>query len=331
MKVIVTGGAGFIGSELVRQAVKKGLSVSVVDSLTYAGDILRLEEVKDKITFYRTDICNKDALHAIFKEETPEIVIHLAAESHVDRSILEPRAFLWTNVMGTLNLLELSKEIKVKKFINVSTDEIYGELGEEGYFTEESPLRPNSPYSASKASQDMLGKVYWRTYSLPVITVRPSNNYGPWQYPEKFIPVIIVKALNNEKIPVYGDGRNVREWLYVEDCAEAILMIADRGNPGEVYNIGSNEEKRNIDVVREVLRIMNKSEDLIEFVKDRPGHDFRYSMSIEKIKKEIGWSPKTGFRDGIARTVRWYIENIKWLEDKIKTLKEYWQKVYRVL
>lgn len=329
MKLLITGGAGFIGSEVVRQAAKKGLSVSVVDSLTYAGDLIRLEEVKDKITFYRTDISSKEALHNIFEKETPEIVIHLAAESHVDRSIIEPQAFLQTNVMGTFNLLELSKECKVKRFINVSTDEVYGELGEEGNFTEESPLRPNSPYSVSKASQDMLGRAYWRTYGLPVITVRPSNNYGPWQYPEKLIPVVILKALSNEKIPVYGDGRNVREWLYVEDCAEAILMIADKGKPGDIYNIGSNEEKRNIDVVKEILRIINKPEDLIEFVKDRPGHDFRYSMNTEKIKKEIGWSPKTVFKDGIERTVRWYRANIKWLEDKIKTLREYWARVYK--
>lgn len=329
MKLLVTGGAGFIGSEVVRQAVKKGLSVSVVDKLTYAGDPLRLEEVKDRITFYRTDICNKEALHNIFKKESPETVIHLAAESHVDRSILEPQAFLQTNVMGTFNLLELSKEFNVKRFINVSTDEVYGELGEEGYFTEESPLRPNSPYSVSKASQDMLGRAYWRTYGLPVITVRPSNNYGPWQYPEKLIPVVIAKALNNERIPVYGDGRNVREWLYVADCVEAILMIAESGRPGDIYNIGSNEERRNIDVVKEILRILRKTEDLIEFVKDRPGHDFRYSVNTEKIKKEIGWSPKTGFREGIERTVRWYVENLKWLEDKIKTLREYWQKVYK--
>ncbi len=329
MKLLITGGAGFIGSEVVRKAVKGGLSVTVVDNLSYAGDLERIKEVKEKIIFYRVDISDRDALNNVFKKETPEMVIHLAAESHVDRSIINPQAFLNTNVMGTFNLLELSKEFNVKRFINVSTDEVYGELGEEGYFTEESPLRPNSPYSVSKASQDMLGRAYWRTYGLPVITVRPSNNYGPWQYPEKLIPVVIAKALNNEGIPVYGDGRNVREWLYVADCAEAILMIADKGKPGEIYNIGSNEEKRNIDVVREILKIINKSEDLIEFVKDRQGHDFRYSMNTEKIKKEIGWSPKTGFNEGIERTVKWYITNIKWLEDKIKTLREYWARVYK--
>ncbi|MFN3739748.1 MAG: dTDP-glucose 4,6-dehydratase [Thermodesulfovibrionales bacterium] len=329
MKLLITGGAGFIGSEVVRRAIKEGFSVTVVDNLSYAGDLERIKGVKEKIIFYQVDISDKEALYNVFKKETPEIVIHLAAESHVDRSIIEPQAFLHTNVMGTFNLLELSKESKIKKFINVSTDEVYGELGDEGYFNEESPLKPNSPYSASKASQDMLGRAYWRTYGLPVITVRPSNNYGPWQYPEKLIPVVIAKALNNEKIPIYGDGRNVREWLYVEDCEEAILMITDKGKPGEIYNIGSNEEKRNIDVVREILRIINKPEELIEFVKDRPGHDFRYSMSIEKIKKEIGWSPKTRFKEGIEETVRWYIANIKWLDNKIKALRQYWQMVYK--
>lgn len=329
MKLLITGGAGFIGSEVVRRAVRDGFSVTVVDNLSYAGDLERLKEIKEKIIFYSVDISQKEALHDIFKKETPEIVIHLAAESHVDRSIIEPQAFLHTNVMGTFNLLELSKEFNVKRFINVSTDEVYGELGESGYFTEDSPLRPNSPYSVSKASQDMLGRAYWRTYGLAVITVRPSNNYGPWQYPEKLIPVVIAKALNNEKIPVYGDGKNVREWLYVEDCAEAILIIADKGKPGEIYNIGSNEEKRNIDVVREILRIIKKSEDLIEFVKDRPGHDFRYSMSIEKIKKEIGWSPKTDFKDGLKKTVNWYMEQRQWLEEKVRSLRDYWARVYK--
>lgn len=329
MKVLVTGGAGFIGSEVVRQAAARGLSVAVIDNLSYAGDLERLKEVMEKVKFYRTDISDKKALEDIFRKEGPETVIHLAAESHVDRSILEPQAFLQTNVMGTFNLLELSREFRVKRFINVSTDEVYGELGEEGSFTEESPLRPSSPYSASKASQDMLGRAYWRTYGLSVITVRPSNNYGPWQYPEKLIPMVIVKALNNEKIPIYGDGRNVREWLYVEDCAGGILRVLEAGKPGEVYNIGTGEEKRNIEVVKEILRLLNRSEELIEFVKDRPGHDFRYSMNTEKIRKELGWSPETGFKEGIEKTVRWYVENVRWLEGKVRSLREYWDRVYK--
>lgn len=328
MKLLITGGAGFIGSEFTRQAVKRGYDTLVVDSLTYAGDMKRLGAVKEKIRFYKIDITDRKGLENVLKKERPEVVIHFAAESHVDRSILNPKAFLETNIMGTFNLLELAKDYSIKRFINVSTDEVYGDLGETGYFTEDSPLRPNSPYSASKASQDMLGRSYWRTYKLPVITVRPSNNYGPWQYPEKFLPVIIMKAIKEEKIPVYGDGRNVREWLYVEDCADAIFGVLERGRPGEVYNIGSGEERRNIDVVREVLRLLGKKEELIEFVKDRPGHDFRYSMKINKIINEIGWRPKTDFNEGLEKTVRWYLENQTWLEEKTEGLKEYWQKVY---
>jgi len=328
MRLLITGGAGFIGSEFTRQAVRKGYETLVVDSLTYAGDMKRLSAVKEKIRFYKVDITDRKGLEEVFKKEGPEVVIHFAAESHVDRSILNPRAFLETNIVGTFNLLELARDYSIKRFINISTDEVYGDLGETGSFTEDSPLRPNSPYSASKASQDMLGRSYWRTYKLPVITVRPSNNYGPWQYPEKFLPVIIMKALKEERIPVYGDGRNVREWLYVEDCADAIFSILERGRPGEVYNIGSGEERRNIDVVREVLRLLGKKEELIEFVKDRPGHDFRYSMRIDKIINEIGWRPKTGFNEGLKNTVKWYLDNRKWLEEKAEGLKEYWQKVY---
>jgi dTDP-glucose 4,6-dehydratase len=328
MKLLITGGAGFIGSEFTRQAVRKGHETLVVDNLTYAGDMKRLSAVKEKIRFYKVDITDRKGLEEVFKKERPEVVIHFAAESHVDRSILNPRAFLETNIVGTFNLLELARDYSIKRFINISTDEVYGDLGETGSFTEDSPLRPNSPYSASKASQDMLGRSYWRTYKLPVITVRPSNNYGPWQYPEKFLPVIIMKALKEERIPVYGDGRNVREWLYVEDCADAIFSVLERGRPGEVYNIGSGEERRNIDVVREVLRLLGKKEELIEFVKDRPGHDFRYSMRIDKIINEIGWRPKTGFNEGLKNTVRWYLDNRTWLEEKAEGLKEYWQKVY---
>lgn len=330
MKILITGGAGFIGSELTRQAVENGYRVVVVDNLSYAGDIERLKEVSDKIRFYRVDICDLEGLREVFEQENPDWVIHAAAESHVDRSILAPHAFIQTNIIGTFNLLEISKEAGIKKFLNISTDEVYGELKEDGQFTEDSPLRPNSPYSVSKASQDMLGRAYWRTYGLPVITVRPSNNYGPWQYPEKLIPVVIAKALNNEKIPVYGDGKNVREWLYVEDCAQAILKVIEEGKPGEVYNIGSNNEKKNIEVVKEILRILQRPEDLIEFVKDRPGHDFRYSLNTEKIKNELGWSPKTGFDEGLEKTVRWYLHHRTWLEEKTKTLRDYWERVYKI-
>ncbi len=329
MKVLVTGGAGFIGSEFVRKAVRLGYEVSVVDALTYAGDLERLREVEGRYRFYKVDISDRDALEEVFVKEKPQVVVHFAAESHVDRSILYPQAFVKTNVEGTLNLLDLSRVYSVERFINVSTDEVYGELGEEGRFNEDSPLKPNSPYSVSKAAQDMLGRAYFRTYGLPVITVRPSNNYGPWQYPEKLIPVVIYKALKDSPIPVYGTGNNVREWLYVSDCAEAILMVMEKGVPGEVYNIASGIEKRNIEVVRLILDLLGKSYDLIEFVQDRPGHDYRYAMSADKIEKELGWRAKTNFEEGLKLTVEWYLENRDWLERKVESLRDFWQKVYK--
>ena len=330
MKLLVTGGAGFIGSEFVREGVKRGYDIVVVDKITYAGDLERLKEVEENTTFYKADITNKEFIEHIFKTEKPKVVIHFAAESHVDRSILDASPFIKTNVEGTQVLLDVAKDIGVDKFINIATDEVYGELGQEGTFKEDSPLVPNSPYSSSKAAADMLGRAYYKTYKLPVITVRPSNNYGPWQYPEKLIPVVILKALNNEKIPVYGTGQNVREWLYVSDCTEAIFEMMEKGKIGEIYNVGSNQERRNIDVVKNILKILNKKEDLIEFVKDRPGHDFRYSLDTTKIKNELGWEAKTTFEEGIENTVKWYIENMAWVEKKLKYLKEYWDKVYSV-
>ncbi len=326
-KILVTGGAGFIGSFFVRKAIYTGYQVVVVDALTYAGDLERLKDVEGKYTFYRTDIRDFESLEEVFKKEEPQVIVHFAAETHVDRSILDPSAFLRTNVEGTYNLLELSKRFKVELFVNIITDEVYGEI-KEGKFTEESCLKPNSPYSASKAAQDMLGRAYYRTYGLPVITVRPSNNYGPWQYPEKLIPVVIVKALRNEPVPVYGDGSNVREWLYVEDCAEAVMLIMEKGKIGEIYNVGSGIEKRNIEVVKAILKLLGKPESLIRFVKDRPGHDYRYSVSTDKIEKELGWKAKTSFEEGLEKTVRWYVENFKWVERKLSELEEYWRKVY---
>ncbi|MDI1471630.1 MAG: dTDP-glucose 4,6-dehydratase [Thermodesulfovibrio sp.] len=329
MKLLVTGGAGFIGSEFVRQAVKKGYDVAVVDILTYAGDLERLREVIDKITFYKVDIRNYSELQQVFEREKPECVIHFAAESHVDRSLLQPKAFIQTNIEGTLNLLELSKNFKIKRFINISTDEVYGELGDTGKFTEESPLKPNSPYSVSKAAQDMLGRAYFRSYGLPVITVRPSNNYGPWQYPEKLIPLVIAKALKDEPIPIYGTGQNVREWFYVSDCVEAILVILEKGKPGEVYNISSETEKRNIEVVKAILKLLGKPECLIEFVVDRPGHDYRYALDSSKIKRALGWSTKVDFETGLSLTVEWYFNHMDWLEKKVEELRDFWLKVYK--
>ncbi len=319
-QVLITGGAGFIGSEFVRKAVSKGYQIVVIDNLSYAGDMERLKEVAGSIKFYKTDITDREAVKGIFESVTPDAVVHWAAESHVDRSILDASPFLDTNIRGTQVLLDLSREFGIKKFINVSTDEVYGDLGESGQFFETTPLNPSSPYSVSKASADMLGRAYHRTYGLPVITVRPSNNYGPWQYPEKLIPVVVLKALRDERIPVYGKGENIREWLYVSDCTEAVFELLQKGNAGDIYNIGSGEEKRNIDVVKAILAILGKSEDLIEFVKDRPGHDFRYSLNATNINNELGWKTKVRFDKGIETTVKWYVDNIEWAKKKVSTM-----------
>lgn len=329
MRFLVTGGAGFIGSEFVRQGVKRGYEVAVVDKLTYAGDLARLAEVWDRIRFYKADITNREFIEYIFEKEKPQIVVHWAGETHVDRSILDPTPFIETNIKGTQILLDVSKDKGIELFINVATDEIYGELGEDGQFYEDTPLNPSSPYSVTKAAADMLGRAYHRTYGLPVITVRPSNNYGPWQYPEKLIPVIILKAIKNEPIPLYGTGQNIREWLYVSDCAEAVFEIIEKGKPGQIYNIGSGEEKKNIEVAKAILSLLDKPESLITFVKDRPGHDFRYSLNTQKIEREIGWKPKVKFEEGLEKTVKWYLENMDWVEKKVKQLKDLWEKVYK--
>jgi dTDP-glucose 4,6-dehydratase len=315
-KLLVTGGAGFIGSEFVRQGAGKGYRIVVVDKLSYAGDLKRLKENKKEITFYRKDITDKDSLEHIFKTEKPDTVAHFAAESHVDRSILDASPFLDTNIKGTQVLLDIAMRYDIEKFINISTDEVYGELKGNGQFYETTPLNPNSPYSVSKAAADMLGRAYHRTYGIPVITIRPSNNYGPWQYPEKLIPVVILKASRNEKVPVYGKGQNIREWLFVSDCVDAVFEILEKGKIGEIYNIGSGEERRNIDVVKPVLKLLGKPEDLIEFTRDRLGHDFRYSLNSNKIFKQIGWKSKIHFAEGIKKTVKWYVDNMKWTKSK---------------
>lgn len=328
IKILVTGGAGFIGSEFVYQAVNEGYKIIVVDKLTYAGDMERLRDVNGKFEFYKTDICNVKKIREIFKQHKPDVVVHFAAETHVDRSILGSTQFIKTNIMGTQNLLDAARETDVKRFIHISTDEVYGEI-EKGQFHETSPFNPSSPYSASKAAGDLLVKSYVRTFDFPGIIVRPSNNYGPWQYPEKFIPVIIYKALNNEKIPVYGKGLNVREWLYVSDCANAILTVMENGKIGEAYNVGSGFEKRNIDVAKAVLDVLKKPHSIIEFVKDRPGHDYRYSLDFSKIQKELNWNPAVKFEEGITETVNRYKKDFDWLENKVKYLRNYWKRVYR--
>ncbi len=308
MKVLVTGGAGFIGSEFVRQGVKKGYRIVVVDKLTYAGDLKRLCEVRGRYMFYKADICDKKKMEAIFRKERPAVIAHFAAESHVDRSIEDASPFMDTNVKGTQVMLDCCRKFGIKRFLHVSTDEVYGEISR-GSFTESSAFNPNSPYSVTKAAADMLVRAYWRTYGVPAVIVRPSNNYGPWQFPEKLIPVAIHRVRAGKKIPVYARGHNVREWLYVSDCAQAIWLVLAKGRIGESYNIGSGQEYRNIDTARMILEIMGKPDNMIEFVKDRPGHDIRYSLNTAKIRRELGWKAGTRFSEGLKKTIDWYLKH----------------------
>ena len=322
-KVLVTGGAGFIGSAFVRLALKRGYKIVVADKLTYAGDLKRLEEVKGEYKFYRVDICRHLAIDSIFRKERPSCVVNFSAETHVDRSIIESGPFIETNIKGTKILLDLSRKYNITRVLHISTDEVYGEI-KKGSFSEESPLRPNSPYAASKAAADLLINAYVRTYRFPAIIIRPSNNYGPWQYPEKFIPLAILQVLKNGKIPVYGKGKNVREWLYVDDCAQAILEILEKGKIGEVYNIGSNQERENIGVALALIKAMGVSTKLIAFVKDRPGHDIRYRLNCRKVREEIGWLPRINFNAGLKRTIYWYIKHKDWLFNKRSNIKYSW-------
>lgn len=326
-KILVTGGAGFIGSEFVRQGVGKGYQIIVVDKLTYAGDLARLKEVWGKFRFYKTDICRKEKLEAIFKKERPSLVVHFAAETHVDRSIHDATPFIETNVKGTQVLLDLSRKYGIDKFLQLSTDEVYGEI-RRGQFLETSPLAPNSPYAASKAAADLLIKSYIRTYDFCAIIVRPCNNYGPWQYPEKLVPVVILKSLKNQKVPVYAKGQNVREWLHVSDCIKAIFLILKKGKRGGTYNIGSGQERKNTDTVKCLLRYLRKSQSLIHYVKDRPGHDYRYSLCCSKTRA-LGWRPAVDFKKGMAEAASWNKQHLAWLESKLKYLAAYWKKVYK--
>jgi len=325
-KILVTGGAGFIGSEFVRQAVKKGQKVIVIDKLTYAGDLKRLQVVKDKCPFRKVDICQKLKLDAVIKKERPHTIVHFAAETHVDRSIQDAKPFIQTNITGTQNLIDCARKYKVKKFLHISTDEIYGE-SQRGRFLESSAIKPNNPYSATKAAAELLVHAAIKTHRFPAIIVRPANNYGPWQYPEKLIPVIILKALKNKKVPVYGKGKQIREWLHVQDCANGIHVILKKGKIGEAYNIGTYFERENLRTVKTILKLLNKPASLIQFVCDRPGHDFRYSVNWAKLKK-LGWKPKITFAIGIKQTIAWYLKNLKWLETKLNLLEVYWKKVY---
>ncbi len=320
MKILVTGGAGFIGSCFIRHVLKKHNDYEIInlDKLTYAGNIENLDDIKNdpRYSFIQGDICDKKLVFDITKRV--EAVVNFAAESHVDRSIEGPEIFIETNVKGTLNLLQASLKNKVQRYLQVSTDEVYGTLGKTGYFYETTPLAPNSPYSASKASADMLVRAYFETYKMPVLTTRCSNNYGPYQYPEKLIPFFITRLLNGEKVPVYGDGLNVRDWLYVYDHCEAIDTVLNKGREGEIYNVGGHNEKTNLEITRLILEAMGKDESSIEHVKDRLGHDRRYAISNDKIQSELGWSPSVKFEDGIKMTIEWYLNNQDWINNILK-------------
>jgi len=331
MRVIVTGGAGFIGSALVRHLVlERGYEVLNVDALTYAGNLASLTVVggKPNYRFLHANICDRAAVERAVAEFRPHRIMHLAAESHVDRSITGAADFIETNVIGTFTLLESARAYwsgldsaakEAFRFLHVSTDEVYGSLGDDGLFTEETPYDPSSPYSASKASSDHLAKAWQRTYGLPVVVSNCSNNYGPYHFPEKLIPLTILNALAGERLPVYGKGENVRDWLYVEDHARALDLIAERGRAGETYNVGGRNERRNIDVVRSICGVLDElapanrpREELIEFVTDRPGHDVRYAIDASKLESELGWRARENFDTGIAKTVQWYLDNDWW-------------------
>lgn len=316
MKILVTGGAGFIGSCFIRYMLNKYPDYKIInlDALTYAGNIENLNDIKNNpnYTFIHGNICDKNTVREIIKDI--DCLVNFAAESHVDRSITGPEIFIETNIKGTLNLLQASKEAKISRFIQISTDEVYGTLGKDGYFYETTPLSPNSPYSASKAGADLLVRSFFETYKLPVFITRCSNNYGPYQYPEKLIPFFISKLLKNEKVPLYGDGGNVRDWLYVYDHCSAVDTVIHNGKIGEVYNIGGNNEKTNLEITKLILKAMGKDETYIEYVTDRLGHDRRYAICNKKICTELNWKPSVTFEQGIITTINWYLQNQEWIK-----------------
>jgi len=334
MKLLITGGAGFIGSALVRHLIENTDHIVInVDKLTYAGNLESLTEVEnhERYSFHQLDILDRDGIDALLASEQPDAIMHLAAESHVDRSIDGPADFIETNIVGTYTLLEAARKYWKEsgkesfRFHHISTDEVYGDLGPEGLFTETTPYAPSSPYSSSKASSDHLVRAWHRTYGLPVVITNCSNNYGPYQFPEKLIPVILLNALAGKSLPVYGDGSQIRDWLFVDDHARALMEVVVKGDLGETYNIGGHNEKKNIDVVHTICSILDevrpekpngisKYSDLITFVKDRPGHDVRYAIDATKIKNDLGWTPEETFDTGIRKTVLWYLENMEWVE-----------------
>ncbi|MGE7605384.1 dTDP-glucose 4,6-dehydratase [Peribacillus frigoritolerans] len=333
-KVLVTGGAGFIGGNFVQYFVNKYPDYDIynLDLLTYAGDLTKHRDIEENNNYFfiKADIADRAEINALFEREKFDYVVHFAAESHVDRSISEPGIFVKTNVLGTQILLEAAKQINITKFVHVSTDEVYGELDFDltTFFTEETPLQPNSPYSASKASSDLLVRAYHETFGLPVNITRCSNNYGPYHFPEKLIPLTISRALGNQKIPVYGNGKNIRDWLHVFDHCAAIDLVFHEGLNGEVYNVGGHNERTNIEVVKTIIHLLGKSEDLIDFVTDRLGHDKRYAIDPTKLEK-LGWKPTYTFETGIFQTVQWYLKNEQWWEQIISgEYKKYFEQQY---
>ena len=316
MKILVTGGAGFIGSAFVRMLVNEtGHRVVNLDKLTYAGNLENLTSIEnsDRYRFVEGDICEQDFVETLVEQDKPDAIVHFAAESHVDRSILSPEPVLRTNVFGTFALLEAARKFRTSRFVHVSTDEVYGSLESPREATEEYPLNASSPYSASKAGSDLMARSYFVTYKMPVLITRASNNYGPYQFPEKLIPLMIANALENRSLPVYGDGQQVRDWLYVDDHCRGILAVLTQGCEGEIYNIGGNRSLPNLDVVRKVLALTSRPESLIQFVTDRPGHDRRYALSSEKLMRQTGWRPQMEFETGLARTIDWYQANSQWV------------------
>lgn len=337
MKIIVTGGAGFIGGNFVHYMLNKYKDYDIIclDALTYAGNMETLESVMNNphFKFYKADIADRNTVYEIFEKEKPNIVVNFAAESHVDRSIDNPSIFLQTNILGTGVLMDACRKYGIDRYHQVSTDEVYGDLPLDRpdlFFTENTPLHTSSPYSASKASADLLVQSYHRTFKLPVTISRCSNNYGPYHFPEKLIPLMIANALYDKELPVYGKGENVRDWLYVEDHCSAIDLIIHKGRVGEVYNIGGHNEKTNLEVVKIILKELNKSESLIKYVTDRPGHDMRYAIDPSKIHNELGWLPATKFEDGIKKTIKWYLDNKQWWQNIINgEYKNYYERHYK--
>ena len=336
MKLIVTGGAGFIGGNFVHYMLQEhpGDQIICLDKLTYAGNLSTLADVMDhpNFQFVKMDICDRDSVYGLFEKEKPDVVINFAAESHVDRSIENPEIFLQTNIIGTSVLMDACRKYGIQRYHQVSTDEVYGDLPLDRpdlFFTEETPIHSSSPYSSSKAGADLLVMAYYRTYGLPVTISRCSNNYGPYHFPEKLIPLMIINALHDRPLPIYGDGLNVRDWLYVEDHCRAIDLIIRKGKVGEVYNVGGHNEMRNIDIVKLICQELGKPESLITHVTDRKGHDRRYAIDPEKIHRELGWLPETKFADGIKKTIQWYLTHQKWWEDIISgEYQNYYQKMY---